>query len=76
MFVHTGPVRWFDGGPRFAEKPIFYLIGIVHGHYSKKVPIDTGDDIEALNTGIAIIVPIERIISFVNAIRPQFIFQS
>jgi hypothetical protein len=34
----------------------FYLIGIVHGHYTRKE-----------NTGIAMVVPVEKILNFIDA---------
>jgi hypothetical protein len=51
----------------------FYLMGIVHGHYVKEEnALDAlRNDIEKLNTGIAIVVPIAKVLEFVDATRAQ-----
>ena len=48
---------------------IFYLLGLMHGHWDRVVPVDvTGDDIEfeSVNMGIAIVVPAKKILEVIN----------
>ena len=51
----------------------FYLMGIVHGHYIQKenAPDTSRSDIEELNTGIAIVVPIAKVLDFIDATRAR-----
>jgi hypothetical protein len=53
--------KWFSP----SEEQSFYLMGIVHGHYDQR------DNIEKLNTGIAIVVPIGKILGFVDSERSK-----
>jgi hypothetical protein len=71
VFARTPPMRvTADGKLLFNRKPdsAFLLLGLVHGHYdtsAAKVDI-SADDIanasERINVGIAIVVPVERIL--------------
>lgn len=51
------------------EPQSFYLIGIVHGHYNQEAGVSDANrkDIEELNTGIAIVVPISQVLAFIDA---------
>jgi len=69
VFVHTGQVRVIKGQIQQAAKPMFYLIGIVHGHYQKNEKEPGSDDVETLNTGIAIVVPMQKIQSFIDTVK-------
>jgi hypothetical protein len=72
VFVHTGTMRIIGGQLKIAQEPMFYLAGLVHGHYdegcaTEKNPSAIGGRKEAVNTGIAIVVPIEKILKFLDA---------
>jgi hypothetical protein len=53
----------------FHKRPTYFLFGLIHGHYDVSASaVDgtgaTGDDVltaERVNTGIAIVVPFDRI---------------
>lgn len=65
-----------DGDVKAPVMQSLYLIGIVQGHYNQKampddVPDADRDDIEELNTGIAIVVPIAKVLDFIDATRAR-----
>lgn len=69
VFVHYGSVRVRDG--KLVHAPtsagIFLLLGVMHGHFDGGLsPLDTADGPdgarERVNVGIAIVVPVERLI--------------
>ena len=55
------------------EGPIggsFFLLGMIHGHYDVKAPASAGGDgleEQAINMGIAVVVPVTQIIATINA---------
>lgn len=70
VFLNMGVVRYLDGGVKYAQNGLMVLLlGLIHGHYD--VPnssVDTVDgqsaetlSAERVNTGIAIVVPMEKI---------------
>ena len=69
VFVHMGPVKVKDGRVLFAQQRggAWYLLGLVHGHFNVKVPDAVDEVIEDglsrinVNTGLAIVVPIEKV---------------
>jgi len=65
--AHTGILRPF--APEMLS-PLpdqsFYLMGIVKGHYDQE-----RDDIERVNTGIAYVTPIGKILTFIDAERSK-----
>jgi hypothetical protein len=62
-----------DNDEKVRETQSFYLMGIVHGHYNRKQnALDaTQNDIEELNTGIAIVIPIAKVLDFIDATRAR-----
>ncbi|MBI4611961.1 MAG: hypothetical protein HY726_23470 [Candidatus Rokubacteria bacterium] len=76
VFVHLGLARAFGGEVLFAKNVagsggIFYLLGLMHGHYDVTLPVQSEADAdalrnEAINMGIAIVVPVTKIIETVN----------
>lgn len=78
VFVHLGLHRWIDGeikqaqtGGPLGEHGIFYLLGLVHGHYEVEAArqddaVADGLSEEAINQGIAIVVPVTRILDNIN----------
>lgn len=70
VFVNLGVVRMVGGKVMHAQNaPIFFLIGLIHGHFDAQASsvdanADNGDQgltPERVNTGIAIVVPFQRI---------------
>ncbi len=77
VFVHLGLMRFVGGDIRLAKDvgavgAIFYLLGLVHGHYDVHAAPDAfSEDApslkdETINMGIAIVVPIQRVVEFIN----------
>jgi hypothetical protein len=69
VFLHSGAFRVVNN----ALKPVdisFYLLGLIHGHWdTDAVDVDAIEDatnIEKINTGIAIIVPVDKILEVLN----------
>ncbi len=68
VFVHMGYTRWREGEVRQSgtSTPFFFL-GIVHGHWEVQADeldaATAADEPEKINTGIAIVVPAETIMS-------------
>jgi len=76
VFLNLGITRMIDGQLKHAKgAPIFYLLGLVHGHYDvEAAEVDDGgvDNIDILsvqqvNTGIAIVVPFQSIRAVIDA---------
>jgi hypothetical protein len=63
-FLNLGTVRFIEGQVKHANKPIFLLLGLVHGHYD--VSGNDESSSSAINAGIAIVVPVESILATVN----------
>lgn len=53
------PKPWTDDDVKAVETQPFYLMGIVHGHFTTQKE----------NTGIVIVVPVEKILNFIDAER-------
>jgi hypothetical protein len=78
VFLNLGTIRLVEGQVRHsaAKKPIIYLLGLIHGHFNA-VPdeLDERDDpdalYEAINAGIAIVVPIESILATIANTKPN-----
>jgi len=71
VFLNLGVVRYVDKSVKHSTGgPIFFLLGLIHGHYD--VPSASIDGVssdaeetltaERVNTGIAIVVPTEKVI--------------
>jgi hypothetical protein len=69
VFVNLGTVRWVNGQLKFSKRPAYFLFGLIHGHYDVSAMAVNGaatteDNVlttERVNTGIAIVVPFDRI---------------
>lgn len=75
VFVYTGPLRLKDRKldipiGQNKEFKIFYLLGLMHGHYDvKPLPDEAAADAlnkETVNMGIAIVVPSAKILEVLN----------
>lgn len=71
VFLNLGVVRYVNGQVKHAESgPIFLLLGLIHGHYdipSSSIDSSEMDDgqgltTEKINTGMAIVVPMHKIL--------------
>ena len=62
VFLNLGVSRMIDRQLKQAKqgKPIFYLVGLIHGHYDMQ-------SVERVNTGIAIVVPFHSIRTVIDA---------
>jgi len=76
VYVHmTGPRIDNEGNALFVQMRYIYLFGLIHGHYDVEIPKEDGvveDDMnrEAINMGIAIVVPAKHIKQLLN--HPKF----
>jgi hypothetical protein len=70
VFINLGAIRYIGGQIQHAQGgPMLLLIGLVHGHFDSKTSSvdesrDDKNDLltpERVNTGIAIVVPVQRI---------------
>lgn len=67
VFVHLGVVRPVGQQLKYAEGgPIFFLLGLMHGHWDIGAPDidgnqDERDSLRVVNMGIAIVVPARKI---------------
>ena len=80
VFLNLGVVRYVQNSVKHSTGgPIQLLLGIVHGHFDVKtsevddVQADAGAglSVERVNTGIAIVVPIEKVIEAIHAYAPD-----
>lgn len=75
VFLNLGTTRLIDGHVKFATGQMFFLFGLIHGHYDVDASsIDetdqmasTGLSVERVNTGMAIVVPFHKIDETVRA---------
>jgi hypothetical protein len=73
VFLHLGVVRSVDNKVRTSVSgPVLYLLGLVHGHFKDVSStgidqISRNTDGTSLNTGIAMVVPVEKIIETLEA---------
>ena len=70
------PQPWTDDDVKTHPIQSFYLMGIIQGHCNQKpmpeyVPEAALNDIEELNTGIAIVTPIGKILDLVDSDRTK-----
>lgn len=75
VFVHMGSVRPHLPENRFsfAKQPSFYWLGLMHGHWDVDIRNDESEEDdtsvppqERVNMGIAMVVPVERILEVIN----------
>jgi hypothetical protein len=68
VFVVLPPGRVRPDGTFEMNRRVFYLMGVVRGHWNKRSPEFAdfmGDEIDQLNTGIAIVTPIQKAVDIV-----------
>ena len=78
VILNLGNVRSIGGTVKFANSkdPLFFLLGLIHGHYDSRGGLvdaasgevmDTTDAVTAkINTGVAIVVPFYSILSVIE----------
>jgi hypothetical protein len=79
VFLSLGIIRYVKG--KFMQGnsgPIFFLLGSIHGHFKSSQDQMTSSDAQgnqsqasALNVGIAIVVPIQKILETINLFFPE-----
>ncbi len=72
VFVYLSPIRLSRGQSKRTGGPPFILLGLMHGHWGAiDFDIPTEADARAsrdsLNTGIAVVVPIDRVLEILKA---------
>lgn len=80
VFLNLGVVRFINGGVKHATTgPIQFLLGLIHGHFDAQdssideVAEDARDSLSGakVNTGIAIVTPITKVIEAMNLVGPK-----
>jgi hypothetical protein len=72
VFVHFGAARFIDGRLRTSlGGPKFYWLGLMHGHFHAPLPgqdssIEDLFSQEYVNMGIAIVIPVHKILEVIN----------
>ena len=72
VFVSMPPFRIINHAVTMTEGPQYYLLGLMHGHFDiKRLNEDTAVDDETqttrgINTGIGIVIPVEKIIETIE----------
>jgi hypothetical protein len=67
VLVNLPPLRIVDQHVVKTEGPQYYLLGLMHGHYTAKLNTDTNieedlDEIKRLNVGIGVVIPVQEIL--------------
>jgi hypothetical protein len=82
VFLNLGVVRYVGNAVKHSNGgPIQLLLGMIHGHFDvstraiDNIQADTqsGLSVERVNTGIAIVVPIEKVIELIHAYAPNVV---
>ena len=70
VFTNQGMVGVRDGQLKFLTRPPLFLLGLIHGHFDIVTDAaDVKEDVasrERVNMGIAIVVPVEKIVELLN----------
>jgi hypothetical protein len=77
VFYNLGHSRIIKGAFVQSTAPIFYLMGLIHGHYDVTEEKIDELDVDAIkhenvNTGIAIVVPIGKVLEAINHCEVNF----
>lgn len=71
VFAYLGGIRKVGNSMNLRKGPLFYLLGLMHGHFElSKLEIDTFEydtltNVQ-INMGIAIVVPVWKILEVIN----------
>jgi hypothetical protein len=63
VFLNLGVIRIIGGKTKFVNSAKIFLLGLIHGHYD--VGLNGGNE-ESVNAGIAIVVPIQSVMSVIE----------
>lgn len=73
VFVHLGRVRVHEDQLKFTKRGVFYLLGLMHGHWDvglsdldQAAPEADIQGKQRMNMGIGIVVPIEQILEVID----------
>lgn len=72
VFVHLGFTRYREGKVMMAREYVFRLLGLMHGHWDTDdldIDVFVEDDQGKINSGIAIVTPIDKIIETIKQPR-------
>jgi hypothetical protein len=78
VFVNLGMGRVIKGVAQIGSGGGLLLLGLVHGHFDVVPTVDAAIDEDALsaegriNSGIAIVAPVQHIMRVIDGIRPKF----
>jgi hypothetical protein len=78
VFVNLGTGRIIQGITQLGSSGGFLLLGLVHGHFDVVAQTDDATEEDALsaegriNSGIAIVAPVQHIMRVLDGIRPRF----
>jgi hypothetical protein len=79
VFINVGPWRLKKGGLHTTKGPMYYLLGIIHGHYDEKKKEDAAADSavedsfpsDSINMGLAVAAPAKHIAELLH--HPTFV---
>lgn len=63
VFLHLGHTRFREGKIQQRSGKIYYLLGIMNGHWNEVLPTPDG---ERLNMGLGIVTPVAKILEIIN----------
>ena len=71
VFVNLGQMRIFGGSVKTSSASVHYLLGLIHGHWDLEVAKEdvaglSKEERETFNMGIAMVVPVSKIIEVLN----------
>lgn len=69
VFVSRSPMQIVDGQSKWSEGGQLYLLGLMHGHFDVQNindDIQVGPGLPGINTGIGIVVPVEKILETIH----------
>lgn len=71
VFVHMPPIQQINGEITPGSGPLFYLLGLMHGHFdipklNEDVVKEERENTDQINTGIGIVIPVEKILETIR----------
>jgi len=71
VFAYLGPTRIYENTIHTGKSRLFYWLGLTHGHWDAEVSdedttVEDTLDREKVNMGIAIVIPVEKILEVIN----------
>ena len=71
VFIHMPPIQQINGEITPGSGPLFYLLGLMHGHFdiprlNEDVVREAPENTDQINTGIGIVIPVEKILETIR----------